>query len=138
MNSKRLKILIALLCVLCLIVAVVLVKCKNNGVSHSDIYAEESDFESYPEYWNSFNDESDNVKSETEIITGDPTIDSSIGSSSSSGPTDDDKPITDDFVSSEDETTNSSGGQEDSGDDDGETSSSQESTPYEGPIYILN
>ena len=44
------KILIAVC--LCLITALTFTACKDK-----DIFADSSDFESYPEYWNNFNDE---------------------------------------------------------------------------------
>lgn len=47
--------------VLCLILvsALTFTACREKSV-----YAENSDFESYPEYWNSFNDSSDDTEGE--------------------------------------------------------------------------
>lgn len=41
---------------LCLIAALTFTACKDK-----EIYAESSDFESYPDYWNDFNDEPDDI-----------------------------------------------------------------------------
>ena len=53
--------------VLCLILvsALTFTACREKSV-----YAENSDFESYPEYWNSFNDSSDDTEGEIYLPDG--------------------------------------------------------------------
>ncbi len=84
-----------------------------------EIYAESSDFATYPDYWNDFNsshdstDSSKNTTGETEIITDDSSVDNSII----------------DNPSSESASTDVSSGENSSS--DSESSVDSESTPSE-------
>lgn len=79
------KIIKAFLFLLCLLLTLTFAACKEK-----DIYAESSDFQSYPDYWNSFNQNGDVIiPKKEENTTAEPgTTSNSDGSASNSTVTD--------------------------------------------------
>lgn len=126
--------------VLCLILvsALTFTACREKSV-----YAENSDFESYPEYWNSFNDSSDDT--EGEIYLPDRTdttnnVESSAeDKTNSSTSTEDTEASSDDptanFTEDEDDTTNSSSSSSSGDSSSSSSSSSSGSSTNQGPAW---
>lgn len=106
-------------------------------VKDRDVYAESSDFASYPDYWNDFNsshsttDSSKNTTGETEIITGNTSIDNSLILETPS----DDSSQTSSENNSSDE--NSNDGENTPSEEETNNTSSQEKFPAQGPIVLF-
>ena len=99
------KLLIAVC--LCLITALTFVACKDK-----DIYAESSDFESYPDYWNDFNNDNGDIYVSKEDQSNTSTTPDTDNSNSSDGDelTSSEKDFIEDFknnIDKEDDNTSS-------------------------------
>lgn len=146
--------------VLCLILvsALTFTACREKS-----IYAENSDFESYPEYWNSFNSnahdtngeiylpETDGVTTDNNSVSAEDKANSNVSAedkTNSSALTANNETSSDDpmvnFTDDEDDITDSSdsSGSDNSSSEDKDNSSSDSSSSgtlsNQGPIYIIN